>query len=135
MKKQTGKEEIIGSMTRERIRLVKDSVARDKGYSDWERMENWIMDHNDSGNTAVMLVSAMEDVIDKLSPVQSSGKRLTDEMIEEQFPTDLKILAKKLKIPEDLMSYELGNVLRVLIESNCNKEIGAKFARDFYETK
>jgi hypothetical protein len=41
---------------------VKNEIARQKGYPDWETMENWIIDHNSSVIVAVLLVSAMEEV-------------------------------------------------------------------------
>jgi hypothetical protein len=62
-----------------------------------------------------MLVSAMEDVIDKLSPVQSSEKRLTDEMIENGITTLATLHAK-----QSVGDYAVGYIT------------GAKFARDFY---
>lgn len=38
----------------------KDFVARQKGYPNWEEMQNFIVDHNESVNVALLLVSAME---------------------------------------------------------------------------
>lgn len=38
----------------------KDFIAREKGYPSWEEMENFIIDHNQSVNVALLLVSAME---------------------------------------------------------------------------
>jgi len=38
----------------------KNFIAMQKNYPDWNTMENFIIDHNNSCDTALLLVSAME---------------------------------------------------------------------------
>ena len=40
----------------------KDFIAIQKGYPNWNEMQNFIIDHNESVNVALLLVSAMEEV-------------------------------------------------------------------------
>ena len=41
----------------------KNNIAKEKGYQNWEEMENFIIDNNKSVVVAQLLVSAMEEVI------------------------------------------------------------------------
>lgn len=38
----------------------KNFIAQQKGYPNWDEMENWIIDHNIPVNVALLLISAME---------------------------------------------------------------------------
>ena len=38
----------------------KNYIANQKGYPSWDEMENFLIDHNESVNVALLLVSAME---------------------------------------------------------------------------
>jgi hypothetical protein len=45
---------------------IKNEIAKQKGYPDWKTMENWIIDNNPSVNVALLLVSAMEEVCNRI---------------------------------------------------------------------
>lgn len=51
------------------MKEIKDMVAQEKGYPNWEEMENFIIDHNYPVVVAQLLVSAMEDVVVKYCEV------------------------------------------------------------------
>jgi hypothetical protein len=52
------------------IELSKDTVARIKGYPNWEEMENFIIDHNPPVIVAQLLVGAIKEALEHLQSQQ-----------------------------------------------------------------
>lgn len=68
------------------IQETKDKVAISKGYPSWEKMENFIIDHNPPVVVAQLLVRAMEEVAELMlkSDPNVHGSVATDDASSNQ---------------------------------------------------
>lgn len=71
---------------------IKNKVAREKGYDDWETMENWFINHNFPSNIAVLLTGSWKLVCERYATAKAKAlqdfkdyvhKRLDDAGIEK----------------------------------------------------
>ena len=62
------------------IKRIKNKIADDRGYPNWEEYENWISENNHPVTVAQLLVSAMDDVVKKYGTATVETTQFCDAM-------------------------------------------------------
>ena len=103
---------------RKQAERVKTKIAQSKGYPTWDEMENWIIDHNGVQDAVLVMMSAMNEVLEEYNNL--SCIEITEEEIEEQ----VKIITKSPWIDlEILKGFKEGiSFYKTLIDKKYNQK-------------